>query len=89
MPHVQELRIDGIADNSVVARAPNSIKPASVRLRALGAIGEVQWLVNGRLEWTTQGAQSFEHQFKESGDQAITAMTDSGAWDRVDVRVLR
>ena len=72
---VQELRIDGIANNSVVARAPNSNKPASVRLRALGATGEVQWLVNGRLESTTQGTQSFEHQFTESGDQAITAMT--------------
>ena len=89
LARVQELRIDGIADGSVMARAPNSNKPASVRLRALGTSGEVQWLFNGRLQATTVGSQSFEHRFTESGNHAITAMTDGGAWDRVDVRVLR
>ena len=85
----EELRIDGIADRATVARAPNSDKPAVVRLRALGASGEVMWLVNGRLETTTTGSQSFEHSFDETGDQTITAMTDHGSWARVDVRVLR
>lgn len=85
----QELRIDGIADNASVARAPNSDKPAIVRLRALGAIGEVMWLVNGRLEATTKDAQTWEHAFDETGDQTITAMTDAGRWAQVRVRVLR
>jgi penicillin-binding protein 1C len=85
----EELRIDGIADRASVARAPNSNKPAVVRLRALGTSGEVMWLVNGRLETTTTGTQSFEHRFAEVGDQSITAMTDTGGWARVDVRVLR
>ncbi|HET9033481.1 MAG TPA: penicillin-binding protein 1C [Dokdonella sp.] len=85
----QELRIDGIADHASVARAPNSDKPAIVRLRALGAIGEVMWLVNGRLEATTRDAQSWEHAFAETGDQTITAMTDAGRWAQVRVRVLR
>jgi penicillin-binding protein 1C len=86
---VQSLRIDGIPDNSVLARAPNSDKPASVRLRALGASGEVQWLFNGRLESTTRGTQSFEHPLTDTGNLTITAMTESGAWDQVQVRVLR
>jgi penicillin-binding protein 1C len=86
---VQSLRIDGIPDNSVLARAPNSDKPASVRLRALGASGEVQWLFNGRLESTTRGTQSFEHSLTDTGNLTITAMTESGAWDQVQVRVLR
>ncbi len=85
----QELRIDGIADHSSVARAPNSDKPAVVRLRALGAIGDVMWLVNGRLEATTQDAQTWEHAFSESGDQTITAMTDAGRWAQVSIRVIR
>lgn len=85
----QDLRIDGIADHATVARAPNSDKPASVRLRALGASGEVQWLVNGRLEASTQGAQFFEHAFVEAGEETITAMTEDGSWARVHVRVLR
>ena len=85
----QTLRIDGITDNASVARAPNSDKPAAVRLRALGANGEVAWLVNGRLLATTQDSQSWELAFPETGDQAITAMTNGGRWDQVRVRVLR
>ena len=33
----QPIRIDGVADHAAIARAPNSEKPAIVRLRALGA----------------------------------------------------
>jgi penicillin-binding protein 1C len=86
---LQELRIDGIADNSSIARAPNSDKPAIVRLRALGANEEVMWLVNGRLEATTSGSASWELGFADTGDQTITAMTDAGRWAQVRVRVLR
>lgn len=85
----QELRIDGVADNATLARAPNSDKPASVRLRALGASGDVSWLVNGRLESTTRGTQPFEYSFADAGEQSITAMTDQGRWAQVSVRVLR
>lgn len=85
----QPLRIDGIADASTIARAPNSTKPASVRLRALGATGDISWLINGRLEATTTSAQPFEHAFDATGEQTITAMTDRGAWAQVRVRVLR
>jgi penicillin-binding protein 1C len=86
---LQELRIDGIADNASVARAPNSDKPAIVRLRALGANDEVMWLVNGHLEASTAGSASWELAFAETGDQTITAMTDGGRWAQVRVRVLR
>ncbi|MFA7322438.1 MAG: penicillin-binding protein 1C, partial [Dokdonella sp.] len=85
----QELRIDGIADHSSIARAPNSDKPASVRLRALGTTGAVAWLVNGRLEATTESTQTWEHAFAETGEQTITAMTDAGRWAQVRIRVLR
>ena len=85
----QTLRIDGIADNASIARAPNSDKPAIVRLRALGVSGEVAWLLNGRLQATTQDSQSWEVSFPETGDQAITAMSNGGRWAQVRVRVLR
>lgn len=85
----QPLRIDGLADNAAIARAPNSDKPATVRLRALGAGGDVMWLVNGRLEGTTRGAQPFEHAFAETGAQSVTALTPAGAWAKIDLRVLR
>ena len=85
----EELRIDGIADHSSIARAPNSDKPAIVRLRALGTTGAVAWLVNGRLEATTESTQTWEHAFAETGEQTITAMTDAGRWAQVRIRVLR
>lgn len=85
----QPLRIDGLADGATIARAPNSTKAASVRLRALGTVGTITWLVNGRVVGSSQGATAFEHAFDEAGEQAITAMTDAGAWAQVRVRVLR
>ncbi len=85
----EPIRIDGLADHSTIARAPNASKPASVRLRALGTGAAVQWLVNGRLMHATTAAESFEFAFAETGEQTITAMTDGGAWAQIRVRVLR
>jgi len=85
----QALRIDGISDNGAIARAPNSSRPATVHLRALGTADEVMWLVNGRHEGSTRGTQAFEYAFIETGAQTITAMTDAGSWAQVRVRVLR
>ncbi|HJT97968.1 MAG TPA: penicillin-binding protein 1C [Rhodanobacteraceae bacterium] len=85
----QPLRIDGIADHAAIARAPNSDKPAIVRLRALGASGDVLWLVNGRLEGETNGAGAFEYAFAETGDQTITALGREGNYAQLEVRVLR
>ncbi|MBN8482113.1 MAG: penicillin-binding protein 1C, partial [Xanthomonadales bacterium] len=86
---MQELRIDGLADGATIARAPNSANPASVRLRALGAGGEVSWLVNGRLAAITQGSAVFEQTFAETGTQTITALTAAGAWAQIEIDVLR
>ena len=85
----QPIRIDGVADHAAIARAPNSDKPAIVRLRALGASGEVLWLVNGKLEGQTRGGGPFEHAFAEIGDQTITALAASGNYAQLQVRVLR
>ena len=85
----QPIRIDGVADHAAIARAPNSEKPAIVRLRALGANGDVLWLVNGKLEGETRGSGAFEYAFTEVGDQTVTAMATSGSYAQVQVRVLR
>jgi len=83
------LRIDGIGADAAIARAPNSSTPATLHLRALGAAGDVQWLVNGRLAGSTRGGAAFEHAFEQTGPQTITALADSGAWAQLQVRVLR
>jgi penicillin-binding protein 1C len=85
----QPIRIEGVTDNAAIARAPNSDKPATLRLRALGASGQVLWLVNGRLEGETQGGAPFEHAFADAGAQAITALAANGAYAQLQVRVLR
>jgi penicillin-binding protein 1C len=85
----QPIRIDGVADHAAIARAPNSEKPAIVRLRALGASGDVLWLVNGKLEGETRGSGAFEYAFAQVGDQTVTAMAASGSYAQVQVRVLR
>ena len=85
----QPIRIEGLADNAAIARAPNSDKPASVRLRALGIGGDVLWLVNGRLEGQTHGAQAFEHAFGETGLQSVTALSTAGGYAQLQLRVLR
>ena len=84
------IRIDGVADGAAIARAPNSDKPATLRLRALGADREsILWLINGRLEGRTRAAQPFEHAFAETGEQTITALAAGGAYAQLRVRVLR
>ncbi|HSM99938.1 MAG TPA: penicillin-binding protein 1C [Rudaea sp.] len=86
----QSIRIDGVADGAAIARAPNSDKPATLRLRALGAErGHILWLVNGRLAGQTRAAQPFEHAFANTGEQTITALAASGAYAQLRVRVLR
>ncbi|MBS0569726.1 MAG: penicillin-binding protein 1C [Proteobacteria bacterium] len=90
MEALQSIRIDGIADGAAIARAPNSDKPATLRLRALGAEHQrILWLVNGRLQGQTLAAQPFEHAFADSGAQTITALAASGAWAQLQIRVLR
>ena len=86
---IVSIRIDGIADNALIARAPNSDKPATLRLRALGANGDVMWLINGKLEGETRGAQAFEHAFADTGAHTITALAASGAFTQLQLRVLR
>ncbi len=86
---LQALRIEGIAEGATIARAPNSPNPASVQLRALGAAGEVSWLINGRLAAITANDAAFEHAFTDTGAHTITAMTPAGAWAQVRVHVLR
>jgi penicillin-binding protein 1C len=83
------LEIEGVADHATVARAPNSPTPVRLSLRALGAAGKVMWMVNGRLQGETMGGRPFMHEFPEPGVQTVTAMAETGAWTKVEFRVLR
>lgn len=83
------LTIAGVTPGSSLVRAPGSAQPPHLSLRALGAQGTVQWLVNGRIKAALDASKPFEHDFDEAGTQAITALTPSGNFAQVEVQVLR
>jgi penicillin-binding protein 1C len=89
LERVASLRIDGIGNGAAIARAPGSVKPAQLSLKALGATGSVLWLINGKLEGETSGTRVFTHAFAETGPQTITAYTPAGVYAQIDIRVLR
>ncbi|WP_132999904.1 penicillin-binding protein 1C [Luteimonas arsenica] len=74
------LRIEGVNDGALLLRAPGSAKPPRLALRAVGAEGEVQWLLNGRLVGRTRGGQPLWREFPEAGRQQLTALAEGGAW---------
>ena len=85
----QPLHIDGVADGAAIGRAPGSDRPAQLALRALGAHGSVQWLVDGRLVGETEATRPFQHAYAEPGPHTITVLGNGGNFDQVAIRVLR
>jgi penicillin-binding protein 1C len=81
------LRIEGVAPGATLVRAPGGERAPKLSLRALGAHGRVQWLVNGRLEGETDATRPFEHEFVQAGEQSITALTAGGGYAQVQIRV--
>ncbi|MBS0194809.1 MAG: penicillin-binding protein 1C [Proteobacteria bacterium] len=86
---VAPMQIDGVADRATLARAPNSPHPVRLSLRALGAAGSVQWLIDDRLQGHTVGNGVFVHEYPDPGIHTVTAMATTGAWTQVRFRVLR
>lgn len=86
---METLQIDGPAEKSTLARAPNSTQPVSAEFRALGTQQKVKWLVNGQWVADTQASQIFVLKFDTAGMQRITALTDAGAWDEMNLYVLK
>ena len=85
---VEELRIQGLNDNATLARAPGSVHPVRLSLRALGTGTRVQWLLDGHWIGESNGAQSLQREFPDTGAHTLTALADSGAWHSVRFRIL-
>jgi penicillin-binding protein 1C len=82
------LQIAGVAPGASLVRAPGSTHAPRLSLRALGAQGPVQWLVNGRLAAAVDAARPFEHEFDRAGPQSITALAASGNFAQVQIQVI-
>lgn len=86
---MESLRIEGVAPGAALSAPPGSSRAPVLRLRALGVQGRVRWLVNGRLAGESEGGRWWRHRFDRPGRQRVTALADSGAWDELELRVLR
>jgi len=71
----------------VVRRAPNSEHPLRVSLNVMGTQGLVQWLLNGRLQGSSEGAAPILITLQKAGDYRITALAADGAFATLALHV--
>jgi len=84
---VARLRIDGVLRGAILRTPPGTSSLPTVRVRALGARGRVDWLLDGRLIAQSNDEASIDHRFERSGAQALVAVDRHGAYDSVTLRV--
>jgi penicillin-binding protein 1C len=81
------IRIAGLSNGATLRRAPNSDQPLRVKLQALGAQGTVQWLLDGRLQGSSEGAALQSLTLQQPGHHTITALTREGAFSSLQLNV--
>ena len=82
------LVIEGVNEGASLTRAPGQSGGIQLALRATGANGPVQWLLDGRSIGETEGARPLQYAFTTPGLHTLTALADSGAWDSLRFTVL-
>ncbi|GMU43860.1 MAG: hypothetical protein AMXMBFR25_18460 [Lysobacterales bacterium] len=82
------LRIAGLDDGSVLRAPSNRPGALTVRVQALGADGEIHWLLNDRLAGRTRGLSPLELRFEHNGDQHLVAIDAGGRHAAVRVRTI-
>jgi penicillin-binding protein 1C len=82
------LQIEGIADGAVLSPPPGHTGGIRVSLRALGAEGRVQWLLDGRWLAESRGNDAVTVEVSGTGPMVLTALADSGAWASLQFRAL-
>jgi penicillin-binding protein 1C len=81
------IRIAGLTQGVRLRQAPNSTHPLRVSLQALGASGEVQWLLDGRLQGSSDGSATMQLSLPQAGDHQITALARDGAFAQLTLSV--
>jgi penicillin-binding protein 1C len=81
------IRIAGLSQGVRLRQPPNSTQPLRVTLQAQGATGEVQWLLDGRLQGSSMGNATIQIALPQGGDHRITALTRNGAFAQLAVHV--
>lgn len=81
------IRIAGLTDGVTLRRAPNSDQPLQAKLSALGTQGQVQWLLNGRLQGSTTATAPILLTLSQAGDYRVTALAADGAFATIILHV--
>ena len=82
------IRIAGLTSGVTLRRAPNSDHPLRVTVNALGTQDPVQWLLNGRLQGSSEGDGAMTIILPQGGDYQITALARDGAFATLRVHAL-
>lgn len=85
---LQTLRITGIVDGAVLRSPSNRARTPEVGVRALGASGEVDWLLNGRRIATSQNDTPVQLRLEKPGPQRLVAIDSLGRYALIELRVL-
>ena len=83
------LEIAGLNDGDTYAPAPGSSHSPVLDLRALGAEGAVDWLLDGRLVGTSRGNDVLPLKLDQPGAKVLVAIDRAGRYDRVAFRISR
>ena len=84
----RDLRIVGLGKQTVLRRGGPKAAPPAVTLKALGARGDLYWLIDGRVIANTGAREAFSYSFSQPGHYEITVSDESGYYDRVSVKVI-
>lgn len=82
------LRISGLVNGAVLRSPSNRTRAPEVRVRALGATGQVDWLLDGRRIASSQGDAPVHLRFEQPGPQRLLAIDPHGRYAHLDLRVL-
>ncbi|TAM39079.1 MAG: hypothetical protein EPN32_04745 [Rhodanobacter sp.] len=82
------IRIASLNSGVTLRRAPNSDQPLRATLNALGAPDPVQWLLNDRLQGSSEGDALMKIPLPQRGDYRITALARDGAFATLRLKVL-
>ncbi len=85
---VLALRIAGLVDGAALRSPSNRDRSPEVNVRALGASGEVDWLLDGKRIGTSHDDTPLQLRFDQPGPQRLLAIDAQGRYGHIDLRVL-
>ncbi|HET9047951.1 MAG TPA: penicillin-binding protein 1C [Chiayiivirga sp.] len=82
------LHIEGLIDGAVLRSPPNRVNPPAVNARALGAQGEVTWLLDGHTIGTSHGDGIVTLRLASPGPKQLLAIDAQGHYHSITLRIL-